>query len=76
MPLTGVGKIFKPTLKKMEMISVITEQLQDAGIDLRDISINDEKLRGTVIRISLVDSSAQAQAKEILGHYSMTIEFN
>lgn len=76
MPLTGVGKIFKPTLKKMEMISVITEQLQDIGIDLRDISINDEKLRGTVIRISLVDSTAQAQAKEILGHYSMTIEFN
>ncbi|MBB5189144.1 hypothetical protein HNQ57_003446 [Zhongshania antarctica] len=26
----------------MEMISVITEQLQDAGIGLRDTTINDE----------------------------------
>ena len=35
MPLTGVGKIFKPELKQREIEDSLSEALRDAGVPIR-----------------------------------------
>ena len=37
MPLTGVGKIFKPELKHREIEDSLSEALRDAGVQIRSV---------------------------------------
>ena len=71
MPLTAVGKIFKPTLKKMEIEDAFRAALKDAGIQVKRLAVNDDKVRGLVVSVSLPESSKLEEARRILGSYSV-----
>lgn len=70
MPLTGVGKIFKPTLKFMEVESAVREALQEAGVAVTQIEVTDDKQVGLKVSVTLVHAGDEHKAMTLLGQFS------
>ncbi|MDR3418490.1 MAG: acyl-CoA synthetase [Nevskia sp.] len=68
-PLTGVGKIFKPELRRLEMADALRSALADAGLEDAQVSVDEDKSRGVSLRIELADPAQETQAAEILGRF-------
>jgi fatty-acyl-CoA synthase len=68
MPLTAVGKIFKPELRKLEIIAAIREELAKAGIGA-DVRVEDNPSRGLSVILSISDSARHGEAAGIVGHF-------
>ena len=78
LPLTAVGKLFKPTLVFEQVEKVFREDLaQIPGIDKCEILVEGDKRLGTVAKVTIdcaptVDKAAlEAKVKEMLGHYTV-----
>ncbi|AJD47487.1 AMP-binding domain protein [Isoalcanivorax pacificus W11-5] len=69
MPLTGVGKIFKPELRHREIAETLRAALQDAGITVRALTVENHKVHGTAVNITLPAHTATEQAERILGQF-------
>lgn len=76
-PLTPVGKIFKPALKKLEIHSALIEALEQAGIACAQLLVEDTKQKGMQLLIYLEqDSDPQRRAAEkILGRFPFVFSF-
>jgi fatty-acyl-CoA synthase len=74
MPLTAVGKIFKPRLRHMAIERVCGERLREAGIDARVRARND-KHHGTVLVVRLADAAQRGAASDALGRLPLVVEF-
>jgi fatty-acyl-CoA synthase len=74
MPMTAVGKIFKPRLRQLAIERVLDDLLQTAGIKAH-ITARDDKRLGTVVVISLADASLQSTATDALARLPVAIEF-
>lgn len=70
MPLTGVGKIFKPALKLMEVESATRDALQEADIAVTHVDTMDDKQFGLKVSVTLARHSDEAKAKAVLGQFS------
>lgn len=68
MPLTAVGKIFKPELRKLEIIAAIREELAKSGI-VAEVEVADSQARGISVVVSLSDPSRHGDASGIVGHF-------
>ena len=68
MPLTGVGKIFKPDLRRREIGAAIHEHLAKSGIDAT-INVEDSQSRGIALTIDLTNKSRRAEAEAVIGHF-------
>ncbi|MCD2175510.1 acyl-CoA synthetase [Rhizobium sp. C4] len=68
MPLTGVGKIFKPELRRLEIGSAIRDELSLADIKA-SIEVDDSPARGTEIVIHLKDPSRRADTESLVGRF-------
>jgi len=73
MPLTAVGKIFRPTLRQSIAELVVNEALSDQDI-AASVSSEIEKKRGLVIRISVDDNSNIESVKQLVESYTFTSE--
>ncbi|OQY46517.1 MAG: acyl-CoA synthetase [Anaerolineaceae bacterium 4572_78] len=80
-PLTNVGKIFKPSLSWREIKSVYEEALTDvAGVRNLTINVGSHKLHGTLANIQIeceddADNTNVTEAvNEILGTYTINYE--
>ncbi|MEX0963544.1 MAG: acyl-CoA synthetase [Pseudohongiellaceae bacterium] len=73
MPLTAVGKIFRPTLRQKISEQVVREVLADKAI-AADISSELEKKRGLVLNIHVADKSQIEAVKKIVEAYTFTSE--
>lgn len=69
MPLTGVGKIFKPELKRRETVDALRAALAEAGIDGAFVSTAQDSSRGTVVHVQLHDRKMEATATAVLGRF-------
>ncbi|MGU7774814.1 acyl-CoA synthetase [Burkholderia sp. MR1-5-21] len=69
MPLTAVGKIFKPELKRREMLDALRIALADAGIGGARLSMGDDASRGISLQVELADPSHVEPASAILGRF-------
>ena len=68
MPLTGVGKIFKPELKRREALDAIRSALDDAGI--RNVSVTvGEQTADPTVRIELADPALEPKVRAVLGRF-------
>ena len=56
MPVTAIGKIFKPRLRHLAIERVCGELLQANGIEA-SVAVRDDKRLGTVAAIRLVDAA-------------------
>ncbi len=60
LPKTAVGKVFKPDLRKMAIVRVLNAALADADVDAQVQSVEDDKTRGFVAKITGADRAAVA----------------
>jgi len=80
-PLTPVGKIFKPSLRWQAIERVYEAELQALGelIDRIEVVVNEDKIHGTIAEIKLKATPGVAadlvkqKAEDLLAHY--TIKF-
>ena len=74
MPMTAVGKIFKPRLRHLAIERVFGELLKASGIDAT-IKVRDDKQLGTVATVRLADAAARSAAGDALARLPVAVEF-
>jgi fatty-acyl-CoA synthase len=74
MPMTAVGKIFKPRLRHLAIERVCGETLQAAGIEAA-ITIRADRRLGTIATIRLADAVCRGAATDALARLPVAIEF-
>jgi fatty-acyl-CoA synthase len=74
MPITGVGKIFKPELKRREAADVVCMALAEAGIEWMAVMASLAGPSGVSIRVELQDSTFEQATKAVLGRYPFGFE--
>jgi fatty-acyl-CoA synthase len=74
MPMTAVGKIFKPRLRYLAIERVCGEALRASGIEA-SIAVRADKRLGTVATIRLVDAASRDAATDALARLPVAIEF-
>lgn len=67
LPLTAVGKVFKPTLTIMEIKDVVEEEARRLGVALHKLDVTQDSKLGMVARYACDDDSA---LKPALGLYA------
>jgi fatty-acyl-CoA synthase len=61
LPLTGIGKIFKPALQQQEVESVVRSEAETAGVPILSIALDRDPQLGVVVRVR-ADRGAKLQA--------------
>ncbi len=51
LPLTAVGKIFKPALQQQEIETVVRSEAETAGVTITSLALDQNPQRGVVVRI-------------------------
>jgi fatty-acyl-CoA synthase len=74
MPLTGVGKIFKPELKRHETVDALRSALHDAGIADPRLEVLDDPRWGTRVEVLVSDSDGIGRARDVLGRFPFRFE--
>ena len=73
MPLTSVGKIFKPALKHREIADALRCALNDAGVGVVDLAVFDDPQQGTCIDVSPSSDSDVDRLTQVLGQYPFPV---
>jgi len=73
MPLTGVGKIFKPALKHLEVESELRAALQEAAVRIEALGVANDPRHGTSVEVALA-SGDEGPARQVLGRYPFRFE--
>jgi fatty-acyl-CoA synthase len=74
MPMTAVGKIFKPRLRHLANERVCSEALRASGIEAA-ITVRADKRLGTVASIRLADVASREAVTDALARLPVAIEF-
>lgn len=69
MPLTAVGKIFKPELKVMETRDAIADLLQAGQVKWRTLDVVTDAAKGMLLRVALHDRADETRARRLLGQF-------
>ena len=73
LPVTAVGKVFKPTLRISATTRVLNDALNEAGLSA-DVSAKMDEKRGLVATIS-APADVLDQAKQALGEFTVQLDF-
>ena len=73
MPLTGVGKIFKPALKQREIADALRCALQDAGVGAVELEVLDDPQQGFCIGITPSSVDDVDRLIQVLGQYPFPV---
>ena len=71
MPLTAVGKIFKPELRRREAKDALETALREAGVSFRTLDITHDRSRGMVAVLELEGAASSGRAHEVLGRFAL-----
>ena len=69
MPLTGVGKIFKPELKLREIQTALAEALRSANVRFETVKALSDPTHGTVVEVGLAEGADRPLAQAVLGQF-------
>lgn len=69
MPLTGVGKIFKPELRQRETEDALRTALLNAGTPVSQLQIVNDPRLGIQVEVTVLGSAAADKAREVLGQF-------
>lgn len=69
MPLTGVGKIFKPELKQREIADALRCALHDAGVAVSRLDVINDPRSGTQVQATVADSGTAGLTRKVLGRF-------
>jgi fatty-acyl-CoA synthase len=70
MPLTAVGKFFKPELKRLEAQDAFEAALQEAGVPFRRVEIAHDAARGMIAVVELEHAADRDAARQVLGRFA------
>jgi len=73
LPLTAVGKTFKPTLRMQAIEHVLTEALRDQSIAAK-VTARTDKRYGTAANVRLAEPGQRDAALEVLGQFAVACE--
>lgn len=73
LPLTPVGKIYKPALKQREIVDALGEALRVGGVEAR-VGAREDGSRGVVVEVELRDGAQADAAQRILGLFAFAFE--
>ena len=76
MPLTAVGKIFKPALKRMETADALHCALRDAGIEGVRLVLDEDKTTGLSVRAGLRDPASHDGVAAVLGRFPFSFSIS
>jgi fatty-acyl-CoA synthase len=77
LPLTGVGKIFKPALKLRETEDVVALALKDSdGNAVSSVRARQDSRRGVVVDVTIIDRAAAPTVRQILGAYAFAVDLH
>jgi fatty-acyl-CoA synthase len=71
MPLTAVGKIYKPALKRLEVEAALRAELAGADIELCALEVFEDSVRGVSVRVVIAQAEQRARADALLGKYAL-----
>lgn len=74
MPLTGVGKIFKPELRQREIADALRTALHDAGAPISRLDVVSDPRFGIQVEVTVAGSATAAIAREVLGKFPFRFE--
>ena len=76
MPLTAVGKIFKPALKNREIEDALGDALRNAGVLIRSINACSDPSYGTTVQVSVGGGSDAELARQVLGQFPFRFQLS
>ncbi|MCG5073160.1 acyl-CoA synthetase [Paraburkholderia tagetis] len=71
-PLTAVGKIFKPELKQRELLDALHTALSAGGVKGARVSLGDDASRGMSLQVEVALVADRDQVSSILGRFPYT----
>jgi fatty-acyl-CoA synthase len=71
MPLTSVGKIFKPELKRLEAKDALESALRDAAVPFRTVEVAHDATRGMTAHVELEEPGDRERARGVLGRLAL-----
>lgn len=74
MPLTPIGKIFKPDLKMREIEAITRSTLERQGIAVLDLCVEQSKQFGFLVQLVVSDTAAAEQARTSLGLLPLRVD--
>jgi fatty-acyl-CoA synthase len=74
MPLTGVGKIFKPELRKREIVDALRAALHDAGVPTSGLEVINDPRSGIRVEVTVARSTTVGIARRGLGQFPFRFE--
>ena len=75
LPKTGIGKIFKPDLRRLAITRVYDAALAEAGVDARVSEVVEDPKRGLVARIGRRGAVTDAEVTAVLGNFTRPWEW-
>jgi len=72
-PLTAVGKIFKPALKQREARDALLTALGEAGISVEALEVSDDRSRGLVVRVLIGAGTSKDETAKVLGRFTFPV---
>lgn len=76
LPKTAVGKVFKPDLRRRAITRVYDAALAEAGVPTRVTEVIEDKKRGLVARIAVVEGVSEADVSKVLGNFTRPWEWS
>lgn len=73
MPLTGVGKIFKPELKLRETEDALIEALRSACVPFVSVKARNDPSLGTLVDVGLARGADAQRAQRALGQFPLQV---
>jgi fatty-acyl-CoA synthase len=74
LPVTAVGKIFKPALQEIEMEAAIRAEAKAVGATIGELTIDRDARLGRIARVRVVENAHAL--REALGRYTFTTEIS
>jgi fatty-acyl-CoA synthase len=71
MPLTAVGKIFKPELRRIETIDAYRAALSDVGVKNMDLNVTYDATQRMQVQVKLADPSMESMVAKALGQFPL-----
>ena len=70
LPLTGVGKIFKPALVLCETEDALSEALRGSGVAFETVTASNDAAQGILVDVVLADGEQPQRADRVLGQFA------
>lgn len=74
LPLTAVGKVFKPDLRKRAIDTALRAELGKHGLSASDITVRQDRERGMVVVVSPDPASEAGEVERVLSAFTIPVE--